>query len=175
MSAEVEDVADGCVCGFVRGVRWVADTKGKLVFVSPVSDADRSRVAALVSEYLARRQNQPMDLPLENAFALLSQAMPVKGSVTLKRGDVGSGAHGYSESSDETKIIVIASSARGWWRPLETLAHEWAHIRVSDRKITEPEHGSQWQAERDAARVVLGLDAKRKTGGHRQSKKGRRS
>lgn len=172
MSAEVEDVADGCVCGFVSGVRWVADTKGKLVFVSPVSDADRSRVAALVSEYLARRQDQPADLTLENAFALLGQAIPVKGSVILKREDVGSGAHGYSESSDENKAIVIASSARGWWRPLETLAHEWAHIRVWDLKITEPEHGAQWQAERDAARVVLGLGARKKNGrGRRPSPK----
>lgn len=57
------DISDGCVCGYVNGVRWVADQKGKIVFLKAVSDAVRAQVEGVVKQHLARRRAKPADVP----------------------------------------------------------------------------------------------------------------
>lgn len=96
-------------------------------------------------------------ITVEAAVARLAKLLPVHGTVTVKLEDVDSGTHGYAESTVGAKNIGIAKNARGWWRPVETLAHEWAHLRIWDLGIQEDEHGPRWKEERDHARRLLGL------------------
>lgn len=58
------DISDGCVCGYVNGIRWVADQKGKIVFLKPVSDAVKAQVESVVKQHLARRNKaKPAGVP----------------------------------------------------------------------------------------------------------------
>lgn len=150
MKDEIEDVEDGCVCGTINGTRWVADTKGKLVFVSPVTDAERFRVASLASRHFARRDG------IEDATRVLQHHLPLRGRVTVIVGDVGSGVHGYAEEHDGEMLIRLAP--RRWRGLLDALAHEWAHLRVWEQTISEANHGPVWRSEMKNARRALKLD-----------------
>lgn len=52
----IEVLTDGCLCGRVRGVRWVADHKGNIQYLADVKPSDHAAVQSLVETHFAKRR-----------------------------------------------------------------------------------------------------------------------
>lgn len=102
------DISDGCVCGYVNGVRWVADQKGKIVFLKPVSDAVKAQVQAVVKQHLARRGAKPADVPVAGETAAKTSKKPAKKAAkTASKKDCG--CEHPAEAAEEKKTAKVVS------------------------------------------------------------------
>ncbi len=76
VSSEILEVDDGCLCGRVEGVRWVADRSGLVEFLRPVDAELVEKVRAEVAAHYQAKSKRP---PARAARAAATPRKPGRG------------------------------------------------------------------------------------------------